>query len=157
MDERGKIPRQGKMVSLEDDGCFVCGPCNPIGLRLAFEYDRENSRATGTVTFGKEHQGWDDVVHGGMLAAVLDDVMAHALLCTDCLGITTRMNIIFRSPVKVGEKVYLEGRVDQLKARLARASGMAYTLDGEDGGDRIIKCEAEAVYYLDMPKREERQ
>ncbi|HDS30848.1 MAG TPA: PaaI family thioesterase [Firmicutes bacterium] len=154
MKDRENIPREGNKVSFRDDGCFVCGPNNPIGLKLKFEYDRDNKRATSKVTFRKEHQGWDGVVHGGLLAAVLDDVMAHSVLCTDNLAITTRFNIIYRSPVGTGETVYLEGQVVEMKSRLAKVTGVAYTLNGEKDGRREIKCEAEAYYYLDSPGRE---
>ncbi len=139
-------------MALRNDGCFVCGQSNPIGLRLRFEYDRENHRATGSVTFKPEHQGWDRVVHGGILTAVLDDVMAHALMTTDKLGITTRMNASFRKPVYVGETVFLEGEVIELKSRIARTRGIVYTIEGEGSDGRIIRCEAEATYYLDALK-----
>jgi acyl-coenzyme A thioesterase PaaI-like protein len=145
-------PRLGARVALQDDACFVCGPSNPIGLHLEFERDIENRRATSRVTFAKEHQGWDGVVHGGILAAVLDDVMAYAIMTTDNLPITTRISVMYRKPVRVGETMALEGIVVEIRPRVAQARGIIYPADGGEGARQDIRCEAEGIYYLDAPK-----
>ncbi len=155
MSSKDDIRRKGgDRVSLREDGCFVCGSANPIGFQLEFEYDRENKRSNSLVTFREEHQGWDGIVHGGLLGTILDDAMAHAVMTTGKFGITTRLNLTFRKPVRTGETVYIEGEVLQMKAKIAKTRGMVYTLDGKEGEERNIKCEAEAVYYLDAPARE---
>lgn len=151
-DER-KIIRTGKMVRSQEHGCFVCGQLNEIGLKLQFDYDFENNTATATIIFGNNHQGWDNVVHGGILAAALDDAMAHSIYTTDNLGITTRMNLTYRKPVKVGEKISLEGRVVRMSSKLADASAIAFSID-ETTGERIIRCEATGTYYLDPAVKE---
>lgn len=142
----------GERVTLRDNACFVCGPANPIGLHLSFDRDSENRQATSCVTFGNEHQGWDGVVHGGILAAVLDDVMAHAIMATGRLPITTRMNVMYRKPVRVGETMILEGKVLELRPRVARARGIVYPAGaGEEARENIL-CEAEGTFYLDAPE-----
>lgn len=139
-------------MTFRDKGCFVCGQSNPIGLHLEFQYDREKSRASGRATFGEEHQGWDGVVHGGILAAVLDDVMAHAILTTNNLAITTHISVTYRDAVQVGEEVLLEGVVTELRPRVARARGVIYSLAEDGSGEMIVRCQAEGTYYLDAPK-----
>ncbi len=148
------IPRAGKMVTFSEDYCFVCGRRNPIGLKLEFDLDKENRRATNVVSFSVEHQGWDGVVHGGIIAAVLDDVMAYAIMTTGNMGITTRMSIAYRKPIGVGEEIHLEGEVVKLTARTAVARGIAYTMNGSE---RVLKAEAEGTYYLDRPKGDDRE
>jgi len=148
-DPDDKIPRQGDRVTFTEDHCFVCGKKNPIGLHLTFDLDREKNRAQSQVVFKPEHQGWDGVVHGGLLASVLDDVMAYALMTLDRMGITTRMNIAYRKAVKVGETLYLEGTIEEIKSRIARVKAVGYTLDN---GNRTVRVEAEGTYFLDMPK-----
>ena len=55
---------------LTDNGlCFGCGPNNPVGLRLTFEWDGDSYFTLWTPR--PEHQGWEDRVHGGLLALVL--------------------------------------------------------------------------------------
>lgn len=150
MKEKIDLPKSGQKVEWRDDGCFVCGSTNPIGLHLEFDLDEETNRATAELTFGPEHQGWDRVVHGGIIAAVLDDVMAYAIMTTNNLAITTRMSLTFRKEVKVGERVYLEGWIEKLTSRAAKAKGVLYTLDNSQ---KIVKSESEATYFLDSPQR----
>jgi len=156
MIDREAIPRKGEKVTFREDGCFVCGKLNPIGFHLTFDLDKKNRRATSRVIFREEHQGWDGIVHGGLLGSVLDDVMAYAIMTTGHMGITTRLCVTFRKPVMVGETLYLEGRVEKLTRRLAVARGVGYTLpvasEGEGREERSIRVVAEGAYYLDSPK-----
>lgn len=154
MKEKFDIPRSGQKVEWRDDSCFVCGPNNPIGLHMKFDFDRENRRATSQYTFGPEHQGWDRVVHGGIIASVLDDVMAYAIMTTDNLAITTRIAVTYRKEVKVGEPVYLEGWVDKMTSRVAKTSGILYTLED---GEKVIKAEGEGTYFLDRPEEDKQK
>ncbi len=66
-------------LPLDDDAmCFCCGPKNPIGLKLEFETTAEGRMRT-IWTPRKEHQGFKDIVHGGLVATVLDEVMVRLL------------------------------------------------------------------------------
>lgn len=56
--------------------CFGCGPENPIGLKLVFRKDGENT--VGTFTPTGLHQGWSGLVHGGIILCLLDEAMAYA-------------------------------------------------------------------------------
>ena len=57
--------------------CFVCGPSNPIGLHLEFRIEDDICRSEFTP--GRNHCGYDDVTHGGIVFSILDDVMANWL------------------------------------------------------------------------------
>ena len=57
--------------------CFVCGKDNPIGLKLRFDWDGKTARAEFTPT--ELYQGWQGVVHGGIIAVMLDEVAAWAI------------------------------------------------------------------------------
>ena len=52
-------------------GCFVCGDKNPIGLNVAFYSDDE--RVVADYTAGRQFEGYKDVLHGGILSALLDE------------------------------------------------------------------------------------
>jgi hypothetical protein len=56
--------------------CFVCGEANPAGLRQRFETDGRVVRARFTPR--PEHAGFTGVVHGGILATLLDEIMVWA-------------------------------------------------------------------------------
>ncbi|MCX6645652.1 MAG: PaaI family thioesterase [bacterium] len=154
MKEKLEIPRTGQKVEWCDDGCFVCGRNNQIGLHIKFDFDRENHRAMASHVFSPEHQGWDRVVHGGIIAAVLDDVMAYAIMTTNNLAITTRMSVTYRKEVRVGETVYLDGWIEKLTSRAAKTKGVLYTLEN---GEKIVKAEADGTYFLDRPEGVERK
>ena len=59
----------------EANGCFICGPSNPIGLRLRFH--EEGAGVAAEFVPGDLHIGWEGLIHGGLIAAVLDDAMAN--------------------------------------------------------------------------------
>ena len=61
----------------ESSGCFVCGPDNPIGLKVVF--DIEDGKCIGEFVPKKEHAGFRNITHGGILFSLLDDVMANFL------------------------------------------------------------------------------
>ncbi|MCJ7751507.1 MAG: PaaI family thioesterase, partial [Armatimonadetes bacterium] len=60
-----------------DDMCFACGKGNPIGLKLDFRFEGEEYVTEFEVR--PEYQGWAGIVHGGLLATVLDETMARLL------------------------------------------------------------------------------
>lgn len=141
-------PEEGRRVSFREKACFVCGIQNPSGLKLEFEYDEAYHKATARYTFSDSHQGWDGVVHGGILAAVLDDAMAHAILTYDKMGITTRITVTYRDAVMVGEMIQIEGIVLEVRNRIARAEAVMFSVSCDES-ERIMKCKAEGIYYLD--------
>ncbi|MBI3025601.1 MAG: PaaI family thioesterase [Candidatus Tectomicrobia bacterium] len=130
----------------EADGCFVCGPANPIGLRLAFRLEGEVCRAEFTPQAA--HQGYDGVTHGGILFSALDDVMANWLFLRGARAYTARGEIRYRAPVPVGTPLRLEGRLKAAKGRFATLRGLA--LRAEDGA---AVAEAESVFHVIDPGR----
>ena len=106
--------------------CFVCGPANPIGLRLRFAVDGAHCR--GEFTSGPDHAGFDGVTHGGIVFSVLDDAMANWFFLQGARGYTAKAEIRYRAPMPVGataaiarEVVKRKGRLLQLEARAADA------------------------------------
>jgi len=116
--------------------CFVCGPGNASGLKVAFHMDGEVCRADFTP--GPDHVGWEDTIHGGILFALLDDVMANWLYLQDLRGHTARCEIRYRQPLRVGTPVRLEGRLVERRGRMATMAGC---IDREDG-QRVAEAEA---------------
>lgn len=83
---------------LEDnDLCFACGKNNPIGLKLTFSLVQ--GEAQGTFVPHQNHQGYQGMMHGGLVATLLDEVMAHYLRLKGNTGVTGRLEIRFRHSV----------------------------------------------------------
>jgi len=101
--------------------CFVCGPGNPIGLGVTFKLDGDVCR--GEFTPGPEHMGYDQVTHGGIVFSLLDDVMANWVWLRGERCFTARAEIRYRSELRVGTPIRLEGRCLKRKGRLAQMEG----------------------------------
>lgn len=81
--------------------CFVCGSENPIGLHLHFVPDGEGVRAEFTP--GELHVGYEGLVHGGILAALIDDALANIWFTRGREAVTARIEVRFRREVAPGE------------------------------------------------------
>ncbi len=110
--------------------CFVCGESNPIGLKLRFETD---GRVVQTrFTPRPEHVGFKQVVHGGILATLLDEVMVWACgVQTKRFAYCAELTVRFLNPLRPGEEVLAIGelvanrrdRIFDAKGEIKDASG----------------------------------
>ncbi len=126
------------MVSLEDDGhCFVCGPNNPIGLKLDFIYDGEKLRTEFIPQ--KEHQGYKDIVHGGIISTLLDEVMVKLAIERGMPAVTARMDIRLRKAVNIGEKITFIAEIREETRKLLVVYAKALMDDGEVVADSTGK------------------
>lgn len=83
--------------------CFVCGPDNPIGLKLRFAREGEGVRAEFTPT--DLHVGYEGLVHGGILAALIDDALANIWFTKGEEALTAKIEVRFRREVAPGERL----------------------------------------------------
>ena len=110
--------------------CFVCGKDNPQGFRLRFEHPQKG-RLTATVVFSKHHQGYKNIVHGGMIATVLDEIMVNLAWKESIPVVTGELKVRLKKAALVGEKVFLEGRIDKEEGRIVYTSSTAKNTKGE--------------------------
>lgn len=111
----------------ESNGCFVCGPGNPIGLKLTFRMDGDVCRSE--FTSDQRHAGYRDVTHGGIVFSLLDDVMANWLWLQGVQCFTAKADIRYRAQLPIGVPVALEGRCLKRKGRLALMEGKVLRQD----------------------------
>jgi uncharacterized protein (TIGR00369 family) len=106
---------------LEDDNyCFVCGEQNPYGLHLTFSL-HEGSAVTEFIP-QKIHQGYKDIVHGGIISTLLDETMVKAALLQGIPAITAEITVRFRNPLIVGEKVVIEASILKMNKKIIETS-----------------------------------
>jgi len=87
--------------------------------------------------------GYDDLVHGGILFAVLDDVMANWLFLKGVRAHTAKCEIRYREPVHLGTTLALEGRATRAKGRMVMMEGKAVRAD-----DGVVVAETTASFMV---------
>ncbi len=116
-------------ISVRDDhNCFGCGATNPWGLHLKFLAEPEGA-VYSNWTPAPNHQGYEGMVHGGIISTVFDEVMAWTISNAGIWAVTGRLNTTFRKPVEIGvatraraEIVSIRSRTVEVKATIERAS-----------------------------------
>ena len=114
--------------------CFVCGLENPIGLKMAF-YEGGEGRVIAKFTPGDEHQGFPGMVHGGIVTALLDEVLGRVAIAAGRWVVTGRLNMRFRRPIPLGETLTVIGEVVSWKKRTLEARGEIRLADGQVGAE----------------------
>jgi len=115
-------------VEVRFDGhCFGCGPLNEDGLRLKFEPGQEGSVAEYTMP--DRFQSWSGMAHGGVVALMLDEAVGWAAWHSGHPGVTGRLQISFRRPLKLGERVRIVGRVDNVRRTLVYVNAFVENAD----------------------------
>ena len=112
------------------NGCFVCGPSNPIGLQLRFRIEEDT--CVSEFTPGEHHVGYPGVVHGGILFSALDDVMANWLFLGGARAYTARCDVRFQTALGVGETVRLEGHQTRRIGNVVLMEGRAVRIEDQE-------------------------
>ena len=121
-----------------DRRCFGCGELNSDGLQLRFVPDAEGAvRARFAVP--PRYQSWAGVVHGGVVALLLDEAVGWAAWHAGKPGVTARLEVRYRQPLRVGEEVEICGRVDRERRSLAYVSAW---VDRVADGGRVAEATA---------------
>jgi acyl-coenzyme A thioesterase PaaI-like protein len=118
------------LMSEKDDNqwCFACGPKNPIGLKLVFQ--EEGDKYITQFTPGPEHQGYDGIVHGGIISTLLDEVMARYPYAKGLNTVTGRLEIRFRQATRVGQNLTITGWVTKQRGTMLELAGEVTLADG---------------------------
>ena len=128
-------------------GCFVCGDKNPIGLKVPFYV--KGDEVVAEYTAGRDFEGYKDVLHGGILSALLDEVMIRAILALGIYSVTSEIRVKFRKMVKTGDKLSLVGRLVEDKGRILTAEGKITNQHNQ------VVAEGEAKFFRARGEMEE--
>jgi len=128
--------------------CFVCGLENPIGLKMHF-YLSGHGEVTAEYTVPERYQGYPGIVHGGIVASILDEVMGRAHMLAgnpdnSRFMYTARMTIKYRQHVPIGEPLRIVGCALKSRSKSATSKAAIYNSEG------AVLAEAEGL-LIDVP------
>lgn len=113
----------------EDQFCFGCSPQNPSGLHMRFHTDGQTLFSWLKVP---EHlTGWENMVHGGVITTILDEIMGWAAIyLLRRMTLTKSISIDFLKPVYAKDTIRAEGRLLEVKSdREALMEGLLFDAD----------------------------
>ena len=135
-------------------GCLVCGRQNPHGLKLSLHVD-EGGTVSAEFTPRAEHIGFEGIVHGGVLATVLDEAMVWAATWAGRrFCVAGEISVRFRRSAAVGRTLVCQATVESAGSkrpglpRLIHASGRIVEADGG-----ALVAEATGKYVPVPPER----
>lgn len=141
--------------SLRDHYCFGCGHQNPLGLRLSFE--RDGDAVVARYHPRPEDQGFPGMMHGGLVAVLLDEAMGWAMYIDRIFAVTAKMETRYRRTATLDAPLEARARLVRASGRRLSVEGRVSTVEGLDVADaqalfvRMSPAqEAEALAALDL-------
>jgi uncharacterized protein (TIGR00369 family) len=117
-----------------DSNCFACGENNKDGLHLKFAKLEDSVEAFFVPE--KKFEGWDNIIHGGIVSTLLDEAMSHAIFkFMDVTVVTAEMTVRFIRPLRVGRNIRITGKIEADKGRILETVAVIYDLDD---GEKIV-------------------
>ncbi len=135
--------------------CFICGMENSLGLHIKF-FDSGPGEVSAECTVPKEFQGYPGVVHGGIVAALLDEVAGRSQMGDverPRFMFTARLEVRYRKNVPTEQPLRLVGIAGTRKERAATAKGAIYSQEGTllaEGEVLLMNVPADAVRSVDL-------
>ena len=124
--------------------CFACGSNNGMGLGLKF-YRHEDGAVFGNFFADPKYEGYSGIIHGGIIATLLDSAMTHCLLMKGVPALTGRLSIKYSTLIRTGTVVKLEARIVDQSHEMFILQGKALV-----DGKRVASAEAK---YRSMKRR----
>lgn len=130
------------MEVIADGGCFVCGQENGGGLRAIFRQDPATRSASCELSLEPTFQGWQGIVHGGVLATLLDETAIYACRTEVDQVVTAELQVKYKLPAKTGVNLVFSATIRERKRNL-------FTVDAEiRQGDQLIASAEVKVFAL---------
>ncbi|MEL7625621.1 MAG: PaaI family thioesterase [Anaerolineaceae bacterium] len=127
--------------------CYVCGRENPISLKLEF-YINDEGNVMSEFCLDEVYAGYPGMVHGGNIAAILDETAGRALTTDDQdrFMVTSELKVKFLKPVPTNTPLVAVGKVVKKRGRTAVGSSEISTKDG------VILASSEA-FFVEVPEQ----
>jgi len=127
--------------------CFICGVDNPIGLKLKI-YQTSPGVIEATYTAPDHFQGYPGILHGGIVASILDEISGRALMgepSSPRFMFTGRLQVKYRKNVPTGKPLRIVGKAIKSRGKSAEGWAGIYDLAGD------LLAEASTL-LIDLPK-----
>jgi len=125
-------------VELQDDGyCFVCGKLNAEGLQLSFRKTEQG--ITARFSIPRRFQGYRNIVHGGIIAALLDEASVKLLALEGARAVTAEMNLRYRKPLRVEENAEVRAFLKERQKRICLVDAMIKNQNGDTVASGTVK------------------
>lgn len=138
------------------EDCFVCGSNNPVGFRAKLYTDGE--MAWTEVTPPVQFQGFNGVLHGGMVSSLLDETLWYALYCKGFVTLTVDLSVRLRKSAPPGRPLRVEAQMADRDRRFLVAQGRLIGLDGElyaTAQGRFLEVSPEKAHLQGIIRTEE--
>lgn len=143
---------QGTRDRLNDSSayqrCFACGMRNDAGLHL--EFRQEGDEVVTEFTADERFQGFPGMVHGGILATLLDETLNRMAMAEGRMMMTGRLDIRYRRAAPLGRLLRVGARVRSSRARMLQAVGEIRLADDDQDENGAIIATAEGI-FLPVP------
>ena len=141
----------GKLTPLAhtaQNRCFGCGPANPAGLHLEFNL-AEDGTVVCLASVPDTFEGPRGFLHGGIIAALLDEAMSKAVRSRNVVGMTRHMEVDYKSPVPSCTPIRLESRVYHHEGRKHWAEASILKADG------TVLAQSKGLFIEVRPRHEQ--
>ncbi len=119
----------------------IVGFANPIAPPFRFEIDADRRLARGRGAFGRAHEGAPGIVHGGLLAAAIDELLGMATTFSGEAGMTGRLSVRYHHPTPILEELVMTARLDRVEGRRLFMTSEVHAGD-------LRTASAEAVFVI---------
>ncbi|MFA6076126.1 MAG: PaaI family thioesterase [Negativicutes bacterium] len=118
------------MIETKDTMCFACGRANPVSLGMTFYIDADRSYCSKFVG-QPEHVGYQNMMHGGIIATLLDECLSRAVIEEGFLAVTAELHVKYLKPTPVGEELTICARIEKNRGKLYNVVGEITLANGE--------------------------
>lgn len=122
--------------------CFTCGEENPAGVHVHY-FEQDDGSVLARFTGQDHHQGYPNRMHGGVIAAILDETIGRAIQARGPLpaaGLTREIRIRYRQPVPLDVELTATGRIMSENGQVIEGAGELRL------PDNTLAVETHAVY-----------
>ncbi len=129
------------MAFSSDNYCFACGEKNPIGLHLKFE--PEGDKYVAKKIIAREYEGYENVVHGGILTTMLDEAMGNYVQEKyHEQAMTARLEIRYHVPTPIEQELKISAWQESQRLNIITMKAQIQT------ADEVVTAEATAKFAL---------
>jgi acyl-coenzyme A thioesterase PaaI-like protein len=138
-------------ASMAKYNCFGCSPNNPLGLHLCFGEDGDDIVSDWTPS--DNYQSWNDTLHGGIQATLLDELCGWVVTRKlQTAGVTSKMETRYKHPVLIsGGAITIRGHIREQRRNIIIIDAQIIDSKG------VVCTEATCTYFAFSREKAEKE